>query len=112
MKNKLFYLLILALPTLFFSCKKCYVCEEYEYCHECTITLTDTTFVENDCFSTPFLREGNIEVLKGTYGSSKVSCTKESGKVPGFDVEFCGKKAETEEEIDGWESLGYLCREQ
>lgn len=110
--NKRFLLLIAALPLLLFSCETCYTCEYYHYCHECTITLTDTTFTDEDCFDTPFQREASIEGLEDAYGNSNVTCEESSNKVNGFDEEICGKRKEVEEDVDGWKSIGYICREE
>lgn len=116
MNKKLSLILLLALPVMLLSCKKCYECARYEYCLDCTGAFGGQGSVYyNDCFDTPEARQTAINELEASWAQSGGTLTCQNGTekfVPGYTEDFCGSKKETEDDLDNWESLGYKCTEQ
>lgn len=113
MNKKISFLLMLAVPMLLFSCKKCYDCEDYDYCYECTISNSSGSTHSSGCSDTPQERDAEIEDFKDFYSSlGTVTCTKSQERSIGFDIEVCDKKKDAESEVQDLEDLGYICKEQ
>ncbi len=108
-------LLLISLPAVLFSCKKCYDCEKYTHCYSCTISydFSPDTY-RNECFDTPAERDSlmaevvSIETSQG----NTASCTKAEDLIPGQLKEVCGSKNKSEEEVSTLTTEGYICVEQ
>lgn len=108
-------ILLLLLPVVLFSCRKCYDCEKYTHCYSCTISydFSPDTY-ENACFETPAERDSvmaEIVSIQTSQGNT-ANCTKSEDLIVGFAQEVCGGKNKSEEETSNLTTDGYICVEK
>lgn len=108
-------LLLITLPTLLFSCKKCYDCEKYTHCYSCTISydFSPDTY-QNGCFETPSERDSLMAIIVNveTSQGNGVNCTKSEDLISGNAQEVCGSKNKSQEEAQELTDQGFICVEQ
>lgn len=112
MKKILSYLVIMALPMLLFSCKKCFECKKPQYCLTCITTVGEFAAPVNDCYDSEEERttaretiESGAELLGG-----EAICLESQGD--DGSVTFCENKKNRDAELEQWKALGYTCTEE
>lgn len=115
MNNKILLLLAIALPLSIISCKKCYECEEYDYCMACTYSYNGVDEVLNTCYGTEHARDSAVTAFEETYENFNgyAICSKSQQKTALGDMkEICEGKKLAQEMADDLEFNGYICTEQ